>query len=396
MVATDTEVAPLLFLEGACAFAQGGRRDAVALLGEAVELSGAAGTAFDGDRAVFPLVHALAVGFCEDERSGIAVTERYLVDARVRRLPWASSWALWARGLVPLVHGRLEDAVPWFQEAVRAQDGIDEPWMGARGIEALAWALAAVGAAEHDESSAVTAATLLGGVIAVERTTGAAFADWLPFRRERAKTRDAVVAVIGERAGEQAGARGASLSSAQLRALALDPRIAPAGDSSPTGCEEAPVSGARTTLPSLSSRHSQVALLVAVCCQGGTDCSSRRDADELLPSHDHFNVFDLAEPGVVEQVHEIRAPVLGVALLPFGELGDLIGEFRHRESRDGRPPRRAAGCHPAPTLDGLLPSGPLLRSLVVDADGGDRHPARAEEASPGCEQAHQVRWWKAG
>ncbi|WP_309113827.1 LuxR C-terminal-related transcriptional regulator [Saccharothrix sp.] len=236
------EVAPVVFLEGAWAMLVDDDPRGTALLTRAVDLADA-----PGDRGQFKLIRALAAGFHGDEPTGTAATEDCLADAQAAGAAWATSWARWACGLVPLRHGDPSKAVAWFRESLETQVGLREQWGSTWSTEAIAWALAAV--AERDTSAAgvlESIAELLGAAVGLQEATGVAIGGLVPFRGQREKARETVVAKLGETRFQQAFERGTAMDDRdEVYALALRPQIR------------------RAALPNLTTRQREIASLVA-------------------------------------------------------------------------------------------------------------------------------------
>ncbi|NUT96531.1 MAG: hypothetical protein HOY78_31360, partial [Saccharothrix sp.] len=236
------EVAPVVFLEGACATLIADDPRGIDLLDRAVALADT-----PGDRGQFKLIRALAAGFHGDEATGTAATEDCLADAEAAGAVWAAGWARWACGLVPLRHGDPSRAVTWFRESLETHVELREQWGSTWSSEAIAWALAAV--AEQDPSvSGVLESTaeLLGAAVSLQQVTGVAIGGLVPFGRQRDKARGTVSAVLGEDRFQSAFKRGTTLVDRDaVHELALRPR------------------SRKAVLADLTTRQREIALLVA-------------------------------------------------------------------------------------------------------------------------------------
>ncbi|MEJ2853599.1 MULTISPECIES: ATP-binding protein [unclassified Saccharothrix] len=235
------EVAPVVFLEGACATLAADDPRGIHLLDRAVELADT-----PGDRGQFKLIRALAAGFHGDEAAGTAATEDCLADAEAAGATWAVSWAGWACGLVPLRHGDPAQAVAWFRESLETQVELREQWGSTWSCEAIAWALAAV--AERDTSASgvlESTAELLGAAVGLQQATGVSIGGLLPFGRQRDKAKNTVADLLGDDRFQAAFKRGTTLDRESVHELALRPPFR------------------RAALADLTTRQREIALLVA-------------------------------------------------------------------------------------------------------------------------------------
>ncbi|MFE9747170.1 AAA family ATPase [Saccharothrix saharensis] len=236
---TDTpadDVAPVVFLEGAWLMEGTGTPDCIEVLGRAVELFARSSPEFDGDRGQFLLMWALGAGFWGDDATGTRIAQLCLDDARAAGAEWAISWAQWARGLAPLMHGRPVEAVQWFRAGLETQIELRERWGSTWGSEACFWALAAIAgrleAANAENGArqvAEAAAILMGGALAIQRDTHVNVIGLVPFRRERDRAHATLERVLGRERFRECFDKGAAMPAVEVHHLALTAHIV-AGD----------------------------------------------------------------------------------------------------------------------------------------------------------------------
>jgi predicted ATPase/DNA-binding CsgD family transcriptional regulator len=223
---------PLVFLEGAWLMEGTGTPDCITVLGRAVELLEHSGPEFRGDRGNFLLMWALGSGFWGDDATGTRIAQLCLDDAQAAGARWAISWAQWARGLAPLMHGRPVEAVRWFRAGLETQIELGERWGSTWGTEACSWALAAIAgrlaagdAEDGARQVAEAAAVLMGGALAIQRDTHVNVIGLVPFRRERERAHATLTRLLGPRRFRECFDKGAAMPAAEVHRFALTAHI---------------------------------------------------------------------------------------------------------------------------------------------------------------------------
>lgn len=239
--------APVAFLAGTYALLAEHDPIALDLLAKAHAGFGEMGEAYAGDQSLVALILGIAAGFLADEQAGAEASADCLAVAEAQGAEWAISWALWAKALVPLRHGRPLEAIELMQRSLRTQIELGDRWGTTWSAEAIAWGIAAL-------DLPVPAATLLGGTIRLQEATGVAIAGLLPFGRAREEATTRVERLLGKRAYDDAYHRGRQLTADQVYALAL---------LSPDATATHPAATSAVTLDSLSGRQRQIAALIA-------------------------------------------------------------------------------------------------------------------------------------
>lgn len=222
----DHEHPGVSFLAGAHLLLRDGAAESITLLGRAADLFGAAGSAFDGDRAMARLLQAIAAALCGDQESAKAFSEETLRGAEADGATWTASWALWTTGLVDLRFGQPATATQKFRDVLARQRSMDDEWGTIWSTEAISWSLAAEAAQDNAPSSqgvAEWAAEIQGGAEKMQKKTGANIAGLRPFDACHDKARAQLLEILGTDRYCDAHSRGSTLTRSDVYALALRP-----------------------------------------------------------------------------------------------------------------------------------------------------------------------------
>lgn len=244
------EVPPLTFFAGSHALFADESEQAVPLLKQACAQFAAAGPGFRGEHAMAELLAAIAGGLVGTPADA-QLADQNLVNAEASGAEWAISWALWAKGLTPLVHGDPRTAFGYMREALSRQITLREKWGTLWSVEGMSWAMASlITLLQLDDTAARQAVELQGGAEQLQKASGITIGGLAPMRRLRDQARKSMLALLDEADYAAAYERGAALArgnSEDFLAHALKLGV-PTTESSIDG---------------LSKRQLEVALLIA-------------------------------------------------------------------------------------------------------------------------------------
>ncbi|RSM81672.1 LuxR family transcriptional regulator [Kibdelosporangium aridum] len=246
-----SEVPPLTFFAGSHALFVDESGHAIPLLEDACAQFAAAGPDFRGEHSMAKLLAAIAgglVGTAADEQ----LADQCLVNAEASGAEWAISWALWAKGLTPLVHGDPRTAFGYMREALSRQITLRDKWGTMWSVEGMSWAMASLSTVlQLDNAAARQAVELQGGAEQLQKDCGIAIGGLAPMRRKREQARESMLTLLDEADYTAAYERGAALA----RGNAEDFLAHVLKLGIPTTTE--------TSVDGLSQRQLEVALLIA-------------------------------------------------------------------------------------------------------------------------------------
>ncbi|MBP2328862.1 non-specific serine/threonine protein kinase [Kibdelosporangium banguiense] len=206
------EAPALTFFAGSHALFCDDSTQSIPLLKRACDLFAQAGPGFRGDQGMAELLAAIAGGLVGTPADAV-LAERCLAHAEESGAEWAVSWALWAKGVTPLLHGDPFTAISLMQDALDRQITLQERWGTIWSVEGLSWATAAlVIQLQLDGEAAQRAVELQGGAEQLQKDNGIYIGGLAPMRRQRDKARTSMVSVLGEAVYTAACERGAALA----------------------------------------------------------------------------------------------------------------------------------------------------------------------------------------
>jgi non-specific serine/threonine protein kinase len=180
-----------------------------------------------GDRHQMHMILGLAAGLIgTDGAEADRISSAALAEAEQAGARWATSWARWNKGLVPLLFdGDAEEALAHFQASLRIQVEIGDRWGTVWSVTAICWALAHARASRR-------AAVLQGASSRQQERAGSVVTGLTPFRQQTERARELVVGDIGARLYDEDYATGRAMRTDDAYALALRPLTdaEPAGD----------------------------------------------------------------------------------------------------------------------------------------------------------------------
>ncbi|MCE7010267.1 LuxR C-terminal-related transcriptional regulator [Kibdelosporangium philippinense] len=205
-----TDHPALTFFAGSHALFFDASEESIPVLQRACAQFAEAGPAFRGDHAMAELLAAIAgglVGTPDDAQ----LADQCLVNAEASGAEWAISWALWAKGLTPLMHGDPRTAFALMREALSRQVTLREKWGTLWSVEGMSWAMASlVTLLQLDNAAAKRAVELQGGAEQLQKDCGIAIGGLVPMRRQREQVRKSMLGLLDEAEYNAAYERGAA------------------------------------------------------------------------------------------------------------------------------------------------------------------------------------------
>jgi predicted ATPase/DNA-binding CsgD family transcriptional regulator len=204
------------------------------------------------------LCRAVACAFAARESQARALADTILREALDRGADRATAWARWALAWVEMRFGAPETARALFRAALRTHGDGQDRWGAMWAVEGLAWTAAAGG----DD---LGAARLWGAADTLRHDLGVIMEGLTLWARGHAQRTNAVRAVLGEQAWDQAYRAGAALAGDAILALACgDPPPATSTSATPESArgDRAP-HPPRQPRSGLTPRQEHVARLVA-------------------------------------------------------------------------------------------------------------------------------------